>query len=354
MYYRLGSKLVLLWPDYYFYFKIDKMKKIVLLALFSMSVISSFAQVDLDKGLMLYLPFNGNTLDESANGNHAKNYGATLTADQWGNPNSAYRFNGKSDYMRIYDDPTLSTRNFTICARVNMMAFYDDICYNNVILSKGRDRTMGSYSLRTTQVTTGDCYYQDTTKHNYRCDVESINTTLPALRSTPYIKTNNWDCLIGIYDDDTVKVYVNGTFRYQYYQPSKRKNNDDLYIGKLIDEVFWFNGVIDEVRIYNRALNTLEIDSICSGANPKLSINEYISNQALPILTNPVSEELKLALSPQQLGGRLTVMDLTGRILIDIPYLNQTNIPLNGLAPGTYIVNYILGTDFMKVKMIKE
>lgn len=55
---------------------------------------SSFAS------LVAYYPFNGNANDESGNGNNGTVFGATLTTDRFGNPNSAYSFNGFSDFIK--------------------------------------------------------------------------------------------------------------------------------------------------------------------------------------------------------------------------------------------------------------
>ncbi len=52
-------------------------------------------------GLVAYYPFNGNANDESINTNHAVVYGATLTDDLFGNPNSAYYFDGVDDKFQI-------------------------------------------------------------------------------------------------------------------------------------------------------------------------------------------------------------------------------------------------------------
>ncbi len=45
-------------------------------------------------GLVAYYPFNGNANDVSGNGYNGTVNGATLTTDRFGNPNSAYNFNG--------------------------------------------------------------------------------------------------------------------------------------------------------------------------------------------------------------------------------------------------------------------
>ena len=52
-------------------------------------------------GLVGYWPFNGNTIDESGNGNNGTVNGAILADDRSGNPNSAYQFNGTSNNIEI-------------------------------------------------------------------------------------------------------------------------------------------------------------------------------------------------------------------------------------------------------------
>lgn len=50
-----------------------------------------------------YYPFDGNANDESGNGNHGTVYGAKLTADRFGNQDSAYLFDGIIDDVRVYN-----------------------------------------------------------------------------------------------------------------------------------------------------------------------------------------------------------------------------------------------------------
>ena len=334
------------------------MKKLSILLSTTLLCSAAFAQIDLKKGLMLHLPFNGNTMDASPMGNNATNFGAKLTTDQWGNSNSAYIFDGVANFMVVKNDTSLSPKNFTICARVDLMGFYSDFCYNNVILSKGIDREPGSYSVRTTQTIIADCNFQDTSKHNYRCDVQNISTTVANMNTTPYIKSNNWDCLIATYTDDTVKMYVNGVFRYQYYEPSFLKNSSDLYIGRVnpSDRPFWFNGKIDDIRLYNRALNMLEIDSVCSSKNPQqgTSIHQASLVQTLQLANNPVGNELQLKLESKQMGGELTILDMMGKTVLKITTLHTNNIKLDAVASGLYTINYLLDNSYYHAKMLKQ
>jgi hypothetical protein len=57
--------------------------------------------VDLNRRLLAYYPFNGNANDESGNGNNGTTYGPTLTDDRFGNPNSAYLFNGINAFIDL-------------------------------------------------------------------------------------------------------------------------------------------------------------------------------------------------------------------------------------------------------------
>ena len=59
------------------------------------------ATVPVISSLVAYYPFNGNANDESGNGNNGTNYGATPTIDRFGNANTAYSFNGTSNYIQI-------------------------------------------------------------------------------------------------------------------------------------------------------------------------------------------------------------------------------------------------------------
>jgi hypothetical protein len=74
-------------------------------------------------GLIAWYPFNGNANDESGNGNNGSNYGATLTADRFGNANKAYSFNGSTDYISIplsIPAVTEAFDGFTISGWINL------------------------------------------------------------------------------------------------------------------------------------------------------------------------------------------------------------------------------------------
>lgn len=258
----------------------------------------SHSQVNLNSGLVAYFPFNGNTNDASGNSNNATNFGATLTQDQWGNPNSAYLFNGTSDYMQIANNPTLQSSSFTFCVRVKPLSFYNGVCFNNVIIAKGNSAGYGvgdkalTYTPTLNQNPANYCSLQDSTHENYRVyaganGAANSLSCINAVNGVPYINSNNWDCVVGVFNDTThtATVYVNGAFRYSYLVANSIGSNaSDIFLGKqtAAGYPYWMNAVLDEVRIYNRTLNTLEIDSICNfNPNQPIILDTIIANYGI-------------------------------------------------------------------------
>jgi hypothetical protein len=69
-------------------------------------------------GLVMYLPFNGNANDASGNGNNGIVNGCTLTAGQSNIPNTAYYFNGSSDFIRVPNSASLNPQQITLSAKL--------------------------------------------------------------------------------------------------------------------------------------------------------------------------------------------------------------------------------------------
>src|SRR5438046_318056 len=102
------------------------MKKLSFLVLtLLVSIYFCDAQVNLNAGLVAYYPFNGNAQDASGNNNNPITVNATLTLDHFGSPNSAYLFNGQSDYIEIPNSPSLNPAGpMSIFAYAKPQGFY--------------------------------------------------------------------------------------------------------------------------------------------------------------------------------------------------------------------------------------
>ncbi|MEP7255414.1 MAG: LamG domain-containing protein [Ferruginibacter sp.] len=224
------------------------------------------AQVDLNKGLQAYYPFNGNANDESGNNNNPVFNNATITSDRFGNLNSAWHFNGTYQYMRI---PNSSSLNFgkqiTLSVWVRPTGFYYGICHASQVLSKGGGNyNPGNYAIRY-----DDALYSAGTGCNGKlCDTIHQNFRGTGTILTPYldyIKKNKWYNVIYTNDGTTAKLYVDCQLKYSVVFPETFTNSEDLFFGKSDDSLFpfWLNADLDDIRIYNRALKPAEITALC-------------------------------------------------------------------------------------------
>ena len=224
---------------------------------------AAFSQVNLAKGLVAYYPFNGNSLDAGGNGNHSNYNNATLTADRFGNPNSAFFFNGIDNYIKIPNSPSLNPANgISICAWVKVKDFYTGPCRGNSIVMKGITEGSPAYKLRL-----DENHYPG----NYSCgpDVDLTHQFFygqgqGGVKNSNYdwIKKDQWYSVVYTYDGKTAKLYIDCVLRISVdVQGLSMTNNEDLYIGatNLPGYPYWFNGVLDEIRIYDRAINANEV-----------------------------------------------------------------------------------------------
>jgi hypothetical protein len=79
---------------------------------------------------------------------------------------------------------------------------------------------------------------------------------------TAYIKPRTWYKIAYTYDGQVAKFYVDGILRNsETISTTFTSNSDDLFFGKLnyLNYYYWFNGIIDEIRIYNKALTAHQI-----------------------------------------------------------------------------------------------
>ncbi len=271
-------------------YTLPAMKKALFICLLLVNA-AGFAQVNLKEGLVAYYPFSGNAVDESGNNNDPVFNNATLTADRFGNPNSAYHFNGINSYMKIPNRPGINMSNqVTLSAWVRPTGFYYGVCHASCILSKGLGNYMpGDYALRF-----DDALYSkgngcadticDTVHQNFR----GTGTTMEPY--TPFINKDKWYSVTYTNDGTTAKLYVDCKLAYSIKFPETFTNNLDLYFGRVNDEFFpfWFNGDLDEVRIYSKALDSAAIFALCNTKPPMVKPVEAVK----PVVLEERKKEL--------------------------------------------------------------
>lgn len=222
----------------------------------------------LKKGLVAYYNFNNGTLnDSSGKGNHITFNNAVKTTDRLGRANNAYLFDGTSSYMQIPNSPSLNpSQEITLAAIVKPTGWYAGPCLGNQILGKndGSDYNKGVYWLRFSHESM-DCQTTSDIESQLFISVYGDNTSNSASgakATTHRLTKNEWYKVVYTCKQGKSSLYVNGQLVGELDKPSTfTANTFDLFIGKANSSQFpfWFKGVIDEVRIYERALCEEEV-----------------------------------------------------------------------------------------------
>jgi hypothetical protein len=219
--------------------------------------------------MVAYYTFTGGSLKDSS-GNHNDIFfnNATKTTDRFGNANGAYLFDGASSYMQVKHNATLNPTSISLMAVVKLNGFWNGTCHGNEILMKGyQDQNQG---LRVANNTV-DCNAPaaDTTREY----VEAFYGDYPQVAGagdTTAAHTGQWMIVVFTYDGYESKLYVNGKLKKAsagtgIFTP----NTNDLFIGRAenVNNLYWLKGVIDEIRIYNKALCASAVAQFSKTAN---------------------------------------------------------------------------------------
>jgi formylglycine-generating enzyme required for sulfatase activity/outer membrane protein assembly factor BamB len=222
--------------------------------------------------LVAYYPFNGNANDESGNGHNATFINATLTANRFGKDFSAYSFNGTSNTIQcgdILDD--------VFCAPVAKFT----------ITGWAKTRTCGNYTtgggMIMSKSSGGNGIYQWNITHTenlVNVAVVSDGIAQNYLWLVSPMSTNQWFQFVLVFDGslpemERLKLYVNGkssnTSVYKHLGTlgtTTQNSTQNVCIGASHefgnpqDLHSFYNGCIDDIRIYAKALTQEEIDSL--------------------------------------------------------------------------------------------
>lgn len=211
-------------------------------------------------GLIAWWPFTGNVIDSSGDGHDGTLFGPTLTTGRYGVPNTAYYFNGTSDYIYIppgspgHETSTDIVNSLTISAWVKSSNYFYSPTGQEQIYWRG-DATP-AHDPHMLYINGGEI--------RIRRDVDpgtisnEVGTSIGSLDTSFHLLTGTYDSATSTY-----KIYVDGVLEntsvlagMETYPTSTMYN----LIGA-VDSGTWqfFYGTMDEIGIWNRALTPCEV-----------------------------------------------------------------------------------------------
>jgi hypothetical protein len=216
-----------------------------------------------DKSLVLYLPLDGNLIDQSSYAHTGIIDSASFTQDRNSKINGSGLFDSTFTYIRIPNSSPLDTMKYlTLSAWVKPVSF--EGIGNNTIINKGFPPPFQNPYYQYHLGITGNKYPNFPGSFLFSVSLSNQNTTL--VSAIDEWSIGNWYHVAGTYDGENLKLYVNGALQVSLgAQGTIDHFERDVYIGKTVEYTKLPSntpGAIDEVRIYSRALTAAEILSL--------------------------------------------------------------------------------------------
>jgi hypothetical protein len=201
--------------------------------------------------LVAWYPFAGNANDASGHGYNGTVNGAQLVNDRFSHPNSAYAFDGVTGSIVVPNDPGLNFQN-SISVNFWMKVGATYAGREQYPISHGNWENRWKFS-----ISPGSSKIRWTVK-NTLGGVKDLDSETAVLQDTLYNVT-------GIYNGSDLELYLNGQLdAFTSFTGAINQTTSALTIGQDLpgDNNYNFNGVLDDIRIYDYALSLQEIGTL--------------------------------------------------------------------------------------------
>lgn len=207
---------------------------------------TTFLISHVEENSVLYLPMDeslGSTMyDQSGNGNNGTVYNASWVDGKYG---KALSFNGADAHVEVANNSSLMPTYVSVSAWMKPVEISSTA---KGIVRKGAGWGVEGYAL----------LYVD---GEVRFGIANAGGEDWIAASSSLVDLNVFSHVVGVYDGTKIYIYVNGVLaNSKTTSTTIGSNTCDLYIGQIdgVGSSFLY-GVIDDVRVYNRALNAEEI-----------------------------------------------------------------------------------------------
>lgn len=244
-------------------------------------------------GLVGWWPFNGNANDESGNGNNGTVNGAALTVDRNGFANSAYNFNVNNwafgsggDNIYIPYNSIFNFSDFTISTWVKRTSVGSLISPQGLTIIR---RYQYGYSNPNGEAWVMQLAHGTSSTGSVLIGavIQQAPSPAPALtaQSIQTVSLNQWYNITMTYSQSTINLYIDNQLVGTAFNPNININtvgNSGISIG-LSEQANgqWapFDGSIDDIGIWNRALTEAEILALYEGC--QLAITTQPQDQSV-------------------------------------------------------------------------
>jgi hypothetical protein len=267
--------------------------------------------------------------DVSGNNHGATAFNLTSSSGFRYRPGNAMHFNGIDAGARAEASSQFNVNQVSMVALVKFTGFYSGNCQGNAIVN----RTSNYYTAGTWGIDISDHNFDQScstfSPNNEQPYFVTSSVSVPAPAVGNFLTQNDWYLLVATYDGNVVTMYqtkmdtgtrltsIAPVYTLTYGIPLGT-NNDSLRIGWMSHPSFryWFNGDMDELTIFNKALSNTEVKAVYDylwgpGSGLGVAGSQNLDNVSLTL----VNDMLQVRNPLQGTVVHATVYDMSGRVL---------------------------------------
>lgn len=285
--------------------------KLLLIVGFALTVQMITAQVPSyvpTDGLSGWWGFSGNANDATSNANNGVVSGATLVNDRFGNADSAYDFNGVNNKIVTSNATFQLNGEFTISTWINLNSL-SVLNYDATVVSQNVSTANGSRKFF--------CGYRRQANNKgmalYIYDASNIQYDNASVDWNPQV--NKWYHVVWIFKPGvSVSIYIDGQLQYQNTvgvpTTINSSGNVPLSFGYGTDDYNNpFNGKIDDIGIWNRALTLDEINNLYNAniCYQSITVTDTLIINTGVLSYNPVTYNSTVTIYPNPAKDHITI-----------------------------------------------
>ncbi len=322
-------------------------------------IIKVLPAVNINFGLTGYFPFAGNANDVSPSTTLVNGIptSVTLTTSSNGIPNTAYNFNGTTSWIDCTNGTRGVVDKVSVCAWVKTSEKNNGMWvagqYDGPSQGKGYILSIGGFPKANIGLP------------EFSGRVIPSGGYYAAISTGKKVNDGNWHCIIGTAGSGEWKIYIDGVLSGSDIgstTPSIVGNTKSFTIARHSDGALntdaFYNGDMDEVRVYNRVLTQCEIDSICS-VNIFTGVKDANNKMQIQIYPNPNLGTFTIEFQQPTVSNMMfRITDIIGRVITEKPIekgSEQQTVGANNLNNGLYLLQIVQeGRVVATEKFVKE